>query len=178
MKLALDYRLRVDDDVVDSQTLVTKLDSFKDTLAKAGTWEGVLVVKLDGELHCEELVEPIIRLGDQWIRKLPWILTGDTETVAYRNSEHCFAFVPEGDSVEMSFFVGSENEVETYVVEPTNVRLAEFANESIKLGERLLELVKRINPALVETDEDCRDLRGSLEEGRKAWRDYQLHNRR
>jgi hypothetical protein len=178
MKLALDYKLRIDEDLVDSQTLATKLDAYKERLAKTPLWEGALILKLDGTEHCEEFVDPILRLGDQWIRKLPWVLTGDTETVAYRNSEHVFAFVPEGDSVELSFFLGSENEVEEYVIEPSNVRLAEFANESIKLGERLLDLVKKVNPALLDSVDDIRDLKNSLDEGRKAWRDHQLHNRR
>ena len=42
----------------------------------------------------------------------------------------------------------------------------------------LLQLVKAVDPELLQTDEDCKDLTVSLEEARKAWHDYQVHNRR
>jgi hypothetical protein len=178
MKVALDYRIRVDDTLVDSTSFLSNVESYRDTLAAVPTVEGAIVLSLDGSATGEELVDPILRLCGLWMRKLPWILAGDTETVAYRNSEHCFGFVPTGDSVELSLFSGSENEVEEYLIEPTNVRLDAFAKESIRLAERLLEAIRVVNPSLLETSEDCRELVASLEEGRKAWRDYQLHNRR
>src|SRR5437868_3777731 len=111
MKLTLDFRIRVGDEIAEAQAVQSKPELAKQ-VAEAGALEGALVLFLDGAPHCEEFVEPLLRLGDQWIRKLPWVLGGDTETVAYRNTEHCFAFTPAGDSVEVSFFLGSESEVE------------------------------------------------------------------
>ncbi len=177
MKLALDFLLRLGDEVIDSKTVLEKADTFKERIKGEALLEGAVVVRLDSKAYCQETFDPILRLGGQWVRKLPWILTGDTETVAYRNSEHCFAFVPAGDSVEMSFFVGSENEVEEYLLEPANVRIDTFATESLKLVERLLEMVRKVSPSL-DGNDDARELKDSLEEGKKAWRDYQLHNRR
>jgi hypothetical protein len=178
MKVALDYRIRVDDAVLESNTLLANLDKYREALSKAGSIEGSIVVYLDGEPQAGDIFDPILRLGGLWIRKLPWVLGGDTETVAFRDSEHCFGFVPAGDSVELSFFQGAESEVEEYIVEPATVRLDAFAKETIKLCERLVELVKAVNPAALDSDEDCKELVASLEEGRNAWRDYQLHNRR
>jgi hypothetical protein len=178
MKFSLDFRILVGDEGVDAGTVSSQLDEHRDTLADIGGVEGAIVVKLDGEETCADQYDPLLRLADQWVRKIPWVVAGDTETVPLRNSEHCFAFVPAGESVEFSFFLGSELEIEEYVVEPTTVRLETFANESIRLAERLLELVRAVNPELLDSSEDCRDLSASLEEGRKAWRDYQLHQRR
>lgn len=178
MKFALDFLIKVDEESIDSKTLLAKPDAYKASIAETAVLEGALVITLDGESHCEEYIDPILRLGDQWIRKLSWVLGGDTETVAYRNTEHCFAFVPEGDSVEVSFFLGSETEVEEYVIEPTNVRLETFASESIRLCERILELLGKVSPAMLESNDDAKDLKNSLEEAKRAWRDYQLHNRR
>lgn len=177
MKVALDYRIRVDDTDVDSSTMLASIEKYRDALLQ-GPIEGAIVVMLDGEPHVGEYHDPIFRLGAQWIRKLPWVLGGDTETVAFRNSEHCFAFVPAADSVELSFFLGSENEVEEYILEPSVVRLDAFAKESIRLCERLVAFARALDPAMLDTDDDCRELVASLEEGRNAWRDYQLHNRR
>jgi hypothetical protein len=178
MKFNLDFRILVGDEGVDGGTVESQLDAHRDTLADIGDVEGAIVVKLDGEDNCADYYDPLLRLADQWVRKIPWVVAGDTETVALRNSEHCFAFVPAGESVEFSFFAGSELEIEEYVVEPTTIRLETFATESIGLAERLLELVRTVNPELLESNEDCRDLSASLEEGRKAWRDYQIHQRR
>ena len=178
MKVAIDYRIRVDDAVLDSTTLAADLAKYREVLAKAATIEGAIVVVLDGEPHCGDYFDPLFRLGAQWIRKVPWVLGGDTETVTFRDSAYCFGIVPAGDSIELSFFLGSETEVEEYVLDPATVRLDAFTKESLRLGERLIDLAKAVNPALLEDNEDCRDLVVSLDEARNAWRDYQLHNRR
>lgn len=178
MKFGLDFRLRIGEDTVDLASVLANPTSAQDALADPAKLEGLLVCSVDGKEHGDELVEPIVRLADQWVRKLPWIIAGDTETLAYRNSEHCFAFVPEGESVELSFFVGTESEVEEYEIDPTNVRLDLFVGESIKLVERLVKLIQTVDADLLERSEDCRDLARSLDEGRRAWREYQLKQRR
>jgi hypothetical protein len=98
--------------------------------------------------------------------------------VALRNSEQCFAFVPAGESVEVSFFTGSETEIEDYILEPTTVRLEAFVLESLNAGEQLVALVRGLGPSLITDNEDCKDLLLSLTEAQKAWHDYQLHARR
>lgn len=141
--------------------------------------EGRLIASIDGEDAFGDFPpDPVIRLVESWLRKLPWIISGDTETVALRNSEHCFAFVPSGESVEVSFFTGSEAEIEDYVLEPINVRRDAFVQQSIALGERIVALINALEPSLMQSNEDCRDLHTSLTEAQKAWHDYQLHARR
>jgi len=178
MKFELDFRVVLDGELIDVATLPSNLDGCRDKLTDVSALLGAICVRLDGEEYGVEQRDPIVRLVDQWVRKIPWVLSGDTETVAYRNSEHCYAFVPAGESVEFSFFAGSENEVEDYVLEPTTVRLDLFANQSIRLAERLVELIRKVDAGLLESAEDCRELVSSLEEGRRAWREHQLHNRR
>lgn len=177
MKFALDYRFRVGDDAVMLSSVVKAIDSYKDRLKEIAKLEGELVIVQNGTEQPSDYSDPAMRLVGGWIRKLPWIVGGDTETVALRNSEQCYAFVPTGDGVEISFFTGSEAEVEEYVFEPITVRLDLFANESLQLAERIVKMVRALAPQLLETDEDCRDLLASLDEARNAWRDYQLHRR-
>ncbi len=178
MKVSLDFSIRVDDVAVPSKTLLAEPEKYREAINANGALEGAVLVELDGERHCGEYFDPLLRLGAQWIRRLPWVLAGDTETVAFRDSEHCFGFVPTGDSVELSFFVGSSAEVEEYVVEPSLVRLDAFVKESLSLCERLVEAVRALSPSLVEEDEECRDLIASLAEAKEAWRTHQLHQRR
>ena len=47
-------------------------------------------------------------------------------------------FVPLGDTVELSLFEGSESEVERYIIEPQTVKLADFVQTSIAMGETML----------------------------------------
>ncbi|MBI3180215.1 MAG: hypothetical protein HYZ27_11165 [Deltaproteobacteria bacterium] len=178
MKFELDFKLRVDDRAIDSRGVMSSIDALRTAYPNLVGLEGAVMVKLDGRVVCDELYEPILRFVGQWVRKVPWVVSGDTETVAFRNSENCFAFVPAGESVEFSFYVGSENEVEEYVVEPTTIRLQAFAEETLRLGEQLLQMVLGVDPGLVNSDEDCRDLALSVDEGRKAWKEHQLHQRR
>lgn len=178
MKFSLQHRIRVGDDTKPVAELLSNIDTYRDELRDPSTIEGAMVCNVDGVEYCADQFEPILRLSDQWIRKLPWILGGDTETVQFRNSEHCFAFVPAGEGVEFSIYVGAEMEVEEYVLEPTTIRLDQYATESIRVVEQLVTLVKKIDPGLAETSDDARELVASLDEGRRAWREHQLRSRR
>ncbi|HET6347049.1 MAG TPA: hypothetical protein VFH51_19085 [Myxococcota bacterium] len=178
MKFSLDFELDTADASVDSATFLKKIDSYRGELSDINALEGRVVVRIDGKDVCGEYSDPIVRLVDQWLRKLPWIVGGDTETVALRNSEHCFAFVPAAESVEVSYFQGSEMEVEDYIVEPVTLRLDAFVNESLGLGDKLVNIVKVGEPSLFDSSEDCKDLQTSLNEAKRSWREYQLHQRR
>jgi hypothetical protein len=178
MKFALDFRMTVDGNPIDSAMLLGDVDSYRAECADLASLEGSIVVWIDGKDVCGEYADPLVRLCDQWVRKLPWIIGGDTETVALRNVENVFAFVPEGDSVEISYFTGSETEIEDYIIEPQNIRLESFVTESLRVAERLVEFLTKADPEAVAASEDCQDLQNSLSEARRAWKDYQLKQRR
>lgn len=178
MKFTLDAHLDSGDGTVEATAFLARVDALRDQVSDISLHEGRLVLGFDGDEALKEFSDPIVRLMDGWLRKLPWIIGGDTETVALRNSEQCFAFVPAGESVEVSFFTGSETEIEDYILEPTTVRLDAFVNESIQVGERMVALIGALDPKLITDNEDCKDLLLSLTEAQKAWHDYQLHARR
>ncbi len=177
MNFELDFKILVDEEPIDAATLLANPDAHREELSDIYAWEGAILIKVDGQPQGDEIPDPVLRLADQWVRKIPWILGGDTETVAFRDSEHCYAFIPAGDGVEFSLFSGTESEIEEYVIEPFTVRMSAFCTQSIALCERLLELAGTIDAALLETD-DCKDLRVSLDESKKAWRDHQLRDKR
>jgi len=178
MNFELDTKIVIGEEATDASTVLSQFESHRAAFSDISVVLGTVVARIDGTEYGADLRDPIVRLVDQWVRKLPWVLGGDTEAVAFRNSEHCYAFVPAGDAVEFSHFAGSESEVEDYLLDPTTVRLDAFATQTLKMGEKVLELVKLADPALLTSNEDCRDLATSVDEGRKAWREYQLHNRR
>lgn len=181
MKFLLDALIAAesDEDTFLSAKDLINADAIDDQIGDITLALGRLAAHADGkELFGDYTADPIVRLVDGWLKKLPWIIGGDTETVALRNSEQCFAFVPAGDSVEVSFFVGSEAEIEDYVLEPTVVRLEMFVEQSLALGRLMLDLVAAVDPSLLESNEDCRDLQTSFTEADRAWHDHQLHQRR
>jgi hypothetical protein len=178
MHFELDFRILIDQETVDSTSIASGVEQYREAFGDPGKVEGSLVLRLDKDEVCCDQLDPLLRLMAQWVRKLPWILSGDTETVALRNSEHCYAFVPAGESVEISFFAGSESEIEDYVLDPVNVRVDQLVTQSLAVAERLLDLVRQANPAAPEADEDYRDLVTALDEGRVAWRKHQVHSRR
>ena len=178
MKLTLDLALDVGDTTLDVATVLQSLDTHREALLPLDAIEGRIVLQIDGQETALPYSDPLVRLMDLWLRKLPWIVGGDTETVALRNSEQCFAFVPAGASVELSFFTGTEAEVEDYLLEPTVVRQDIFVAEVLRLGERLVELLTAIDAAALSSNEACRDLQTSLGEAKAAWHDHQLHQRR
>ncbi len=178
MKLTLDLAVDVGEVSLDIATLLQSVPDHREALADPDALEGRIVIQLDDQECGKVTSDPLIRLLDLWLRKLPWVLGGDTETVALRNSEQCFAFVPAGASVELSFFTGTEAEVEEYLIEPTVLRLDAFVVEVLGLGERLLELLAALNPKWTSDSEPVRDLQTSFGEAKAAWHDHQLHPRR
>lgn len=179
MKFAIDCQIEVGDTLLSSTTVLENLDQYRDGIGEISFLEGKLVLLFDGEEGgTSDYSDPVIRLADGWVRKIPWVITGDTETVVLRNSEHCFAFMPAGNAVEISFFEGDAAEIEEYVMEPTNVLLSSFVQESIRFAEHILALVRAIDAGLLESNDDCRDLAASLGEAKRAWKDYQVRQRR
>ena len=177
MKLSLDYKVQLEDQALSSADAMQKIDAIKEDLGDLEYLEGSLQLTLDGEAHCAEVVDPVMRLAYQWIRRLPWVISGDTETVAYRDSEHCFAFVPAGDSVELSFFTGSESEIDEYVLEPVTVRLDNFVETSLRMASKALEFALAIDPDATNNSETVKDLSLGLQEAQRAWKEHQKHQR-
>jgi hypothetical protein len=179
MKFSLDCKIEVGETTMSPAGLRGALDEHLEAVKEISTLEGELVLLIDGKPKVgAQYSDPILRLTAGWLRKVPWVIAGDTETVALRNSEHVFAFVPAGNAVEISFFEGDEAEIEEYLVDPTNVLLSDFAEASIAFGRLMLELVEAIDPEQLDANEDCKDLVASLDEASKAWHEYQVHQRR
>lgn len=178
MKFELAVNLLIDDDEVDVPHATSNAEELKEQLSSLHALEGRLVCSINGKVVSDDYSDPILRLVHIWLSKVAWVIGGDTETVALRDSERCFAFVSAGESVEVSFFTGTEEEIEEYIFEPTHVRLDDFAVQSIRVGEELSGLIDAVDSSLWTSHEDCKDLRTSIDEAKKAWHDYEIHRGR
>jgi len=177
MEFALRPKISVDDEQVDASVVSSDAERFREQLGDLSYLEGRLEIALGSRTLDGDYSDPIVRLLWKWLNKVPWIISGDTETFALRNSEHCYAFVPTAGNVEVSFFEGTEAEIEDYVIEPFNVPLEQFVKASLAAGERVVEVVRALAPELLDNNEDCKDLLVNLDEARKAWHDYEVHER-
>ena len=178
MKITITYEFDLDDGTLSADELESNRDLHLAKLSDIVREEGRLVLLVNGEDVCGEYSDPLLRLVEQWLRKVTWVISGDTETLALRNSQQCFAFVPSGGAIELSFFDGTELEVDDYLFEPTNIRLEDLVSQSIAVGDNLLGVLNAVDSSLVETDDDCSDFRRNLDELRKTWRDHQVRQRR
>ena len=178
MKVSLELHFLDEDAPVQPAEKLLNEPTLLEELGDIRYVEGRIHASFDDKPIATEYEEPILRLVNQWVRRLQWIIGGDTESIAFRNSEECYGFVPLGDTVELCLFEGSESEVERYIIEPQTVRLADFVQTSIKMGETMLAIVKASDASLLESDEDCKELVSDLDEARRAWKDFELHGRR
>ena len=178
MKVSLELHLLDDDASVKSAEKLLTEPALLEELGDIRYVEGRIQAAFDDQPIAVEYEEPILRLVNQWVRRLQWVIGGDTESIAFRNSEECYGFVPLGDTVELCLFEGSESEVERYIIEPQTVRLSDFVQTSIQMGETMLAIVKASDESLLESDEDCKELVSDLDEARRAWKDFELHGRR
>ena len=174
MEFQLNLEFELDDQHFSVETLINDFDSHKDDLSDIVREESRIAVKHSSVKDSGDYSEPLIRLAGQWMRKLQWIIAGDSETIPFRNSEQCFAFMPAGGGVEVSLFEGTELEVEEYIFEPVTIRLETLVTASFAMGDSLVNLLEKIDPSLLEDDEDCRDLKSDLEESKKAWHNFEL----
>lgn len=176
MNFQIDLMLALGDNHLRIAEVLANLDALRsqhhEDLSDLGSIEGVITI-ISKPSEDSLLDEPVVRLMADWIRKVRWVVGGDTETVALRNSEHCFGFEPNEKTLEVSLFVGAESEIETYLVEPQGGLLINYAKESIEMGERLIELLKALDSDFVKKDEDCLDLITSLDEARVALKEKQ-----
>ena len=178
MKVSLELHFLDEDAPVQPAEKLLNEPTLLEELGDIRYVEGRIHASFDDKPIAAEYEEPILRLVNQWVRRLQWIIGGDTESIAFRNSEECYGFVPLGDTVELCLFEGSESEVERYIIEPQTVRLADFVQTSIEMGETMLAIVKASDASLLDSDEDCKELVSDLEEARRAWKDFELHGRR
>lgn len=178
MKIKITYEYDLDDGTLSAAELESNLELHLPRLSDLVREEGRLVVWVNDEDVCGDYCDPLIRLVDQWLRKVNWVISGDTETLALRNSQQCFAFVPSGGAIELSFFDGTELEVEEYIVEPVNIRLEDLVQQSLALGDSLSRVITGVDGSLFDNDDDCGDFKRNLDELRSTWHEHQLRQRR
>jgi hypothetical protein len=172
MRFGLEIQVSQKEGSISLAELAKNLEVAKTVLASPEQVEGALVPLVNDKAVLAPHVDPLFPLLEQWMLKLPWLLTGDTETVFLRNSEYTFGFEPVGDLLHLSFYVGAKNEVEEYVLEPVSVPLEVFCEISIQSSRLLLGIADKLGS--LKDQADVRTLRDATAEAEKALKNHRL----
>lgn len=174
MKFALNIAIQDQEQAVYLGDLVKNLESAKKLFADLDNVSAAIIPVINGKPGLEPYFDPMLPLMEQWLLKLPWILSGDTETIPLRNSEHIFGFEAVSEAVYLSVYLGDESEVETYVLEPVAIPAEYFCETSILASKQLVQLIELANPQGSAQNADMLTLKSALNDAEKALRDYKL----
>lgn len=135
---------------------------------------GRVIVQRDGQVILQHKPDPIFSLVTNLVRALSYVIEGEAENVLLAESEQGFAIEPAGNDVLLSFFAGDPYDPDELTLEPQTFSLDAFGEQVLSMGERLVELMRKSDADIFERDEYSGGLVQFLEEGREAFKTYQL----
>ncbi|MBK8013318.1 MAG: hypothetical protein IPK13_18430 [Deltaproteobacteria bacterium] len=135
---------------------------------------GAVTVSRAGKEIAERKPDPVLPLVTNFVRAVPYLIDGETETVLLSESANGFLFEPSGDDIFFSFFSGDAYEPEEYYIEHTSIPIAEFGEQVLAMGERLRDIIKVADPEFFERDEYSKTLVEFIDLGRKAFKTFKL----
>ena len=135
---------------------------------------GAITVSRSGKEIADQKPDPVLPLVTNFVRAVPYLIDGETETVLLSESANGFSFEPSGDDIFFSFFSGDAYEPDEYYVEQTAIPIAEFGEQVLAMGERLRDIIKVADPEFFERDEYSKTLVEFIDLGRKAFKTFKL----
>lgn len=140
---------------------------------------GAVVIKKDGKAVGQVQPDPIRRLITNIVRTVPYVMDGEPETVLLSESLHGYLFETANDDVLVSFFKGDDAfEPEEYLIEQEPIDAAEWSEQVLGMGDRLLEILKLANPEGYKEDEFGESLLEFMEVGKEASKNFRLERER
>ena len=73
--MKITYEFDLDDGKLSADELESNLDQHLSKVSDVVSEEGRVVVLIDDKDVCGEYCDPLIRLVDQWIRKVNWVIS-------------------------------------------------------------------------------------------------------
>ena len=157
---------------VESRTAVNGAEAYAVQLRFPEVY-GALIFKREGEEIVERKADPIFSLITNLVRAVPYVIDGESERSLLSESEHGLSIEPSGDDVFISFFAGDPYEPDDFLLEQTPMPLARFAEQTLSMGERLRDLIKKVSPSSFD-DDYMKSLLEFLEVGRDAFKTFRL----
>jgi hypothetical protein len=176
--LELDFVIYLGDPEAGAESLTSKKALQEASRLKASLKfpdvYGAVIVSRNGKEIVPRRPDPIFSLVTNFVRSVPFIIDGETETVVLAESENGFMFEPSGEDVMFSCFAGDAYEPDELLLQPTDIPLKKLGEQVLSMGERLRDLIKQIDPGVFERDDYSKSLIEFLEMGRDRFKHYQL----
>lgn len=152
-------------------------DEHKGVLSFSEGVYGAIAVTKAGKRIAELLPDPVIQLVTGFVRAVPFVLDGEPETSMLVESETGYMFEPSGDDILLSNFRGDAYEPDEYLIERETMPLDAFAEQSIAMGERVVQLIKKIDPKHMD-DDYTKTLTEFLDMAKSKFRTFRLERER
>lgn len=162
---------------VPSAKAIEKSEEYKSTLKFSAGVYGAIVVEKSGKALAEKKPDPILPLVTAFVRSIPYLIDGEPESAVLTESECGFSFDPSGDEVLISCFVGDAYDPEEFLIEREPIALESFADQAVGMAERLVTLVKKVEPGVID-DDYAKTLLEFLDTGRSALKTLRLSRER
>jgi hypothetical protein len=163
---------------VPSSQAVQKADEYKQQLNfNEGVYCAIVVEKNKKELG-ERMPDPGIQLLTTFLRAIPFLIDGEPENALLSESEYGFSFEPSGDDILLSCFKGDAYEPDEYLIEREPIPLEAFAEQTIAMGERLVSLIKKLEPDHLTNDDYAKTMLEFLDMAKSRFRTFRLERER
>jgi hypothetical protein len=156
-----------------------KADEIKGKISFAEGVYGAITIEKNGRALADKLPDPAISLVTRFVRAVPFLIDGEPETALLSESEYGFMFEPSGDDVLISCYSGSDSvEPEEFLIEREPMSLEAFAEQSIGMCERLVGLIKKVEPEHLQKDDYSASMLEFLDMAKQKFRTFRLERER
>lgn len=161
-----------------SAKVIEKIDEHKGKLNFSEGVYGAITFDKNGKQIGEKKPDPAMSLITSFVRAIPFVIEGEPETALLSESEFGFMFEPSGDDILLSFYQGDAYEPDEYLVERETIPTEAFAEQVIGMGDRLVNIIKKVDPALLESDDYAKTLLEFLDMAKSKFRTFRLERER
>jgi hypothetical protein len=162
-----------------SAQAVQKSDDIKSKLSFGEGVYGAITIEKNGRALGDKLPDPAISLVTRFVRAVPFLIDGEPETALLSESEYGYMFEPSGDDVLISCYAGSDSvEPEEFLIEREPMPLESFADQSIAMCERLVQLIKKTEPEHLSKDDYAKTMLEFLDMAKQKFRTFRLERER
>lgn len=178
-KVVLDFVLYLGDpddgaDALRSSAALDVVTDHADALRFPDVYGAIVFFDGQGKELCSRKPDPIFALVTNIVKTVPYIIEGEAETTLLSESENGLIFEPSGDDVHVSYFAGDAYEPDEFLLEPTQMSIADFGEQVLSMGERLADIMRKLDPDIFDRDDYSKSLLEFLEVGREAHKTFQL----
>jgi hypothetical protein len=164
-------------EAVESKALLAGAEKHKAKLDFPGAY-GAITISEKGKEKLERKPDPILPLITKFVRTVPYLIDGETETILLTESETGFLLEPAKDDVLISCFVGDSVEPEEFLLEPVTVPLQALGEQILSMAERMRDVLKKVSPELFEGDGDGKSLEEFIDMSRTSFKTFKLEVQR